>query len=125
MAFGRSKREATGTAELLSDMATKWLADRAGSPGGSTSSASRHTVWRVRLVPDDGQSEFESRLSIWGRETSGGLERGMKYYPWTYVRYDPSAPDECELDTDRLEKEFGRAFKGHERVTMPATIGAC
>jgi hypothetical protein len=122
VAFGRSKRTDTGRAQLLSEWSNKWLADSygiAGNPRLGYTMPSRHTVWRVRVVPDNGKPEFESRVSIWGETQSGRLEQGNWAYPWTYVLYDPDKPDECEIDTDRLAKEFGSIEKGEQRVTIP------
>jgi hypothetical protein len=41
-------------------------------------------------------------MSVWGKDADR-LRPGR----WTYILYDPDRPDSCDLDKDRLAKEFG------------------
>lgn len=43
---------------------------------------------------------------------------------WTYVRYDPSDPGECEIDGDRLVKDFGKVHGRHARLAFPQWASA-
>jgi hypothetical protein len=72
---------------------------------------------RLRVVPDDGLPEFESSLAVW-RGDQGHFDA----LHWTYVRYDPDHPDRCEIDGDRLEKEFGLVDGHKRRNTVPISV---
>ncbi|HWE66545.1 MAG TPA: SHOCT domain-containing protein [Acidimicrobiales bacterium] len=67
------------------------------------------------VTPDNGQPDFESAISVWG---------GDELMPghWTYVRYDPDEPDHCDVDKDRLAKEFGSRSQGGRRLTIPTVV---
>jgi hypothetical protein len=72
---------------------------------------------RVRVVPDDGLPEFESSLAVW-RGDQGHFDA----LHWTYVRYDPDHQDRCEIDTARLEEEFGPVDGDKRRNTVPISV---
>jgi hypothetical protein len=72
---------------------------------------------RVRVLPDDGVPEFESSLAVW-RGDQGHFDA----LHWTYVRFDPSDPDRCEIDTDRLQEEFGLVDGHKRRNTVPISV---
>jgi hypothetical protein len=72
---------------------------------------------RLRVVPDDGLPEFESSLAV-----RGGDQGHFDALHWTYVRYDPAHPDRCEIDSDRLEQEFGRGDGRKRRNTVPISV---
>ena len=72
---------------------------------------------RLRVVPDDGLPEFESSLAVW-RGDQGHFDA----LHWTYVRYDPTHPDRCEIDSDRLEQEFGPVDGRKRRNTVPISV---
>jgi Short C-terminal domain len=78
-----------------------------------------HTSFILRVAPEDGQPEFESRLSAWGNDANR-LRPGR----WTYVLYDPDHPDRCELDKDRLAKEFEPLYDHKHRVMVPKDVSA-
>ena len=84
--------------------------------GGTPFRKTLHSKIRVEVSPDDGGPDFESAASAWG-----GDEQDLDVRNWTYVRYDPRQPAECELDGDRLEKEFGRS-DGKRRTTVPRQV---
>lgn len=79
--------------------------------------SSGHTTFRMRVTPDRGEPEFESQLSAWGGDANH-LQSGR----WTYVRYDPERPDRCDLDKDRLAKEFEPLYNGRHRVIVPKDV---
>jgi hypothetical protein len=62
----------------------------------------------VRVFPEDAGPGFGASLSFHGHtdESAHAREGG-----WTYVRYDPAKPEDCEIDQDRLIEEFGREHK--------------
>jgi hypothetical protein len=72
---------------------------------------------RLRVLPDDGLPEFESTIAVWG-----GDQGHFDALHWTYVRFDPSHPERCEIDGDRLEQEFGAADGGKRRNTVPISV---
>jgi hypothetical protein len=55
-------------------------------------------------------------MSVWGKDADR-LHAGR----WTYVLYDPDRPDSCDLDKDRLAKEFGPDRHGHP-VMVPQDV---
>jgi Short C-terminal domain len=62
----------------------------------------------------NGETLFESHLSVWG----GEIER-MGAGRWTYVRYRADQPQRCEIDKDRLTQEFGELYGGKQRLLIP------
>jgi hypothetical protein len=86
---------------------------------GISQSSSVHTTMALRVIPDDGQPEFGSQLSAWGNDANR-LQPGR----WTYVLYDPDHPDRCELDKDRLAKEFEPLYDRKHRVMVPKEVSA-
>jgi Short C-terminal domain len=85
------------------------------NPGGS--GTAHHTTFQLRVTPEDGKPEFMSRMSVWGGDADR-LQSGR----WTYVIYDADKPDRCELDKDRLAKEFEPLFNGKHRVMVPKEV---
>jgi hypothetical protein len=59
-------------------------------------------------------------LSLWGKAVND-----VNYVSgrWTYVLYDPDRPDRCEIDMDRLAKEFGLCPDGNRPHLMPRDAG--
>lgn len=86
--------------------------------GAITESSSLHSACRMRVTPENGQPEFESQLSVWGNDANY-TEVGR----WTYVLYDPDRPDHCEIDKDRLAKEFGLRGDGKRPHYIPKDPG--
>ena len=95
------------------------------NPGGHGSPV--HATMQMWVDPEGGQlpdartvvlstglTLFESHLSAWG----GTIER-LGAGRWTYVRYDPDHPDRCEIDEERLAKEFGPLYDGKQRLLIP------
>ncbi len=76
-----------------------------------------HTTFRLQVIPDNGQPMFASQLSVWGTDADH-LQPGR----WTYVLYDSDHPDRCELDKDRLSKEFEPLYSGRHRVMVPKEV---
>jgi hypothetical protein len=72
---------------------------------------------RLRVVPDDGLPEFESSLAV-----SRGDQGHFDALHWTYVRYDPDHPQRCQIDSDRLEQEFGPVDGHKRRNTVPISV---
>jgi hypothetical protein len=81
---------------VISASESKWLK---ASVTAATAGSPLHTKYRVRVVPDDGQEEFESALSVWGEFARYGKDI---HDFWIQVVYDPEAPESCELDKDWL-----------------------
>src|ERR1700679_1316193 len=63
---------------------------------------------------ENGITLFESHLSLWG----GEIER-MGAGRWTYVHYRADQPQRCEIDKDRLSREFGELYGGKQRLLIP------
>jgi hypothetical protein len=62
------------------------------------------TPWRERIrvrVKPEGRAEFESEATVRHHSSFACEARD------TYVLYDPEHPERCDIDYDRLEKEFG------------------
>jgi hypothetical protein len=118
MGFLGSKRSASAKAQVLGEhdgLNQKW----SPAMGGITESSSLHMTCKLRVVPDDGRPEFESQLSLWGNSANYYLTEGR----WTYVRYNPDKPDKCDLDVDRIVKEFGRNDRtGMQAVMIPTNV---
>ena len=76
-----------------------------------------HETCHLRVVPDNGQPEFEAQLSLWGK----GVDPSLKFGKWTYVRYDPDIPDRCDMDKERLAREFGYLHNG-QPVVVPTDV---
>jgi Short C-terminal domain len=111
---GKSKGTVSARAQLTTFHDSKLLAGSV-NPGGSNKSL--HSTFVMRVTPEDGGAEFESHMSVWGNDADH-LQPGR----WTYVRYDPNKPDHCDLDKDRLQKEFGSEFNKHP-VMAPREVG--
>ncbi len=84
---------------------------------GIGQSSSLHTTFHLRVAPVNGEPEFDSQMSVWGND-GNHLQPGR----WTYVQYDPDHPDRCELDKDRLAKEFDPLYDGRRRVMVPKDV---
>ncbi len=84
---------------------------------GIGQSSSLHTTFQLRVIPVNGEPEFASQMSVWGNDANH-LQPGR----WTYVQYDPDHPDRCELDKDRLAKEFDPLYDGRRRVMVPKDV---
>jgi hypothetical protein len=108
-----SNRTARGRAQLG---AHSGLTDKGGRGGFTVTSAVR---WKFELwvAPDNGDPVFLSHLTAWGSEADA-LTAGR----WTYVRYDPRRADQCELDKDRLQQEFGPRRDGGHRLLIPPDV---
>jgi len=66
------------------------------------------------VTPDDGGPEFESAADAWG-----GDEDHLVEGHWTYVVYDPEHPGQCNIDGERLMKEFGPGEGKKRRTSIP------
>jgi hypothetical protein len=108
----KGRRTATGRALVITADA---LTLDTGYTTGKGSSV--HSKIRVRVTPDDGGSAFESDASAWGGDQEH-LVRGH----WTYVVYDPEQRDGCDIDGDRLTKEFGRGDGKKRRTSVPKWV---
>ena len=82
-----------------------------------TATSALHSTTRLRVIPDDGQPEFEAELSKWGSAANYYFRIGS----WTYVRYDPDKPGRCDLDKDRLVQEFGHRDPDYV-LTVPKKV---
>ena len=95
------------------------------NPGGHGTPV--HTTLQMWVAPDgqqpaelptvtlqNGLTLFESDLSLWG----GEIER-MGAGRWTYVRYHSDQPQRCEIDEQRLKREFGDLYGGKQRLLIP------
>jgi hypothetical protein len=117
MGFLRPGRKGSvGARAQLTTFRDSKLLNVSVNPGGSGKSL--HSVFTMRVTPEDGQPEFESQMSVWGNDADR-LQAGR----WTYVLYNPEKPDSCELDKDRLAKEFGPGGQGHP-VMVPRDVSA-
>jgi hypothetical protein len=116
--FARKSRLAgRGRAAILeADGATLQRTSVAGSGSVSIGVPVRSKL-RLRVVPDDGLPGFESSLAVWG-----GDQGHFDALHWTYVRYDPNHPGRCEIDTGRLEEEFGPVDGSKRRNTVPISV---
>jgi hypothetical protein len=95
----RSKGSVGARAQLTSFQDSKFF-KASVNPGDAGKSL--HSICLLRVAPENGQPEFQSQMSVWGKDADR-LRAGR----WTYVLYDPDKPYSCDLDTDRLAKEFG------------------
>jgi hypothetical protein len=84
------------------------------NPGGVGESVAA-TV-QLRVVPD-GQPEFNSEAHVMGRGDVARLPLPRKGHQ-TYVLYDPGHPEHCEIDRDRLRREFG----DKHRLSIPQWV---
>jgi hypothetical protein len=95
------------------------------NPGGHGTPV--HATLQMWVAPDgqqpaelptvtlqNGLTLFESHLSLWG----GEIER-MGAGRWTYVRYHSDQPQRCEIDEQRLKREFGDLYGGKQRLLIP------
>jgi hypothetical protein len=112
----RSKRTASAKAQFVNIHDGLVSKSSVGNQGGITSTSVGHEKCRLRVTPEDGQPEFESELSLWGNAAND-----VYYTPgrWTYVLYDPAKPERCEIDRDRLAKEFGLRPDGDKPHMIP------
>jgi hypothetical protein len=98
MGLLHSKRQVNARAMVIGANDSKWLK---GSVTAASAGNSEHTLYRVRIVPEDGRPEFESVMSTWGQFAHYGT---MIHDFWIYVVYDPDAPQKCQLDKEWLDK---------------------
>jgi hypothetical protein len=87
--------------------------------GSTSTGVPLRSKLRLRVVPDDGLPEFESSATVWG-----GDQGHFDALHWTYVRYDPSHPERCEVDSARLQEEFGPVDGRKRRNTVPAPVSS-
>jgi hypothetical protein len=59
---------------------------------------SAHAKLQLRVAPE-GQPAFDSHLSTWEQLELGDM---------TYVLYNPKHPEECSIDWERYQAEFGK-----------------
>jgi hypothetical protein len=116
----RSKRTASAKAQFVNIHDGLVSKSSVGHQGGIRSTSVGHETCRLRVTPEDGQPEFESELSLWGNAAND-----VYYTPgrWTYVLYDPAKPERCEIDRDRLAKEFGLRPDGGKPHMIPREPG--
>jgi len=112
--FLHSKGRRTATGRALVIAADTSTLDRGYTTGKGPTV---HSKIRVRVTPDDGASEFESDASAWG-----GDEEHLVRGHWTYVLYDREQRDGCDIDGDRLTKEFGREDGKKRRTSVPKWV---
>jgi hypothetical protein len=107
------KRTATGRAQVLSaeNQQFSWTAKGIGGQVqgfSATEATNLKSSLTVRIFPDDGGPRFGANLSFHGHtDESDHARKGG----WTYIRYDPANPEDCEIDRHRLIDEFGREHK--------------
>ena len=112
MGFLHSKRTAAGRAQVLTAHGLQ-----VSSGTGFEWQNPIHTAAsriRVRVTPDDAGPQFESGARAWG-----GDEEHLVEGHWTYVLYDPEHPGQCDIDGDRLMKEFGPGKGKKRRTSIP------
>jgi Short C-terminal domain len=107
--FGKSKRT-SALARFGGSHDSKWLR---GSAGPGMPSHAMESKVQVHVMPD-GQPEFASEIRAWGKDVDR-IRPGDQ----TYVLYDPEDPGHCEIDHDRLRKEFGTGNNGKDLVAIP------
>jgi hypothetical protein len=96
--FGRDRDEKLSARAVVIDAKESTML-RAGVNTIASNGPSAHTIYRVRVVPENGQPEFEANVSAWGQFAHFGRSlRGC----WIQVVYNRDAPDKCELDKDWL-----------------------
>jgi hypothetical protein len=78
-----------------------------------------HATIQLRVTPDGGGAEFASEATV-----CDGDQDHLDSEHLTYVRYDPAHPEQCAIDRERLEREFGPVQQGHgaERNTIPVSV---
>jgi hypothetical protein len=113
--FGKDKLTGRGRAAILEAGGPTF--QRTSLQGRDAEGLSVRSKLRVHIVPDDGLPEFESSLAVW-RGDQGHFDA----LHWTYVRFDSSDPDRCEIDSDRLEQEFGPVDGRKRRNTVPISV---
>jgi hypothetical protein len=106
----KGKRTTSAIARFGTYEDSKWLKGSA-SPGGPDKAYESKV--QVRVAPD-GQPEFDSEIRVWGGDVQR-IQSGRQ----TYVLYDPEDPKHCDIDRERLTKEFGPAPNGKHRVDIP------
>ena len=109
-------RTATGRARIID---AKELEVQVGTGYAGFHNVGLHAKLSVRVTPDDGGPEFESQTKKWG-----GDQQHVDKRHETYVLYDPEHPEQCEIDLDRLEHEFGRGEGGKRRTVIPGWVTA-
>lgn len=79
-----------------------------------------HAKLHLRVKPDSGGAEFESDATV-----RDGDQEHLDARHLTYVRFDPAHPEQCEIDRERLEREFGQVGYGRhpeKRNTIPLGV---
>jgi hypothetical protein len=109
MMFGKGKR-VSALARFGATQDSTWLR---ASAGPAMPSHAMESKVHVHVMPD-GQPEFESQTRVWGKDVNR-IRLGHQ----TYVLYDPEHPEHCEIDHDRLRKEFGTTYDGKDLVAIP------
>jgi hypothetical protein len=86
------------------------------APDGEQPPELWHSLTRqpTTVTLQDGQTLFESHLSLWG----GEIER-IGAGRWTCVRYQSDRPQRCKIDEQRLTREFGDLYGGKQRLLIP------
>jgi hypothetical protein len=106
----KGKRTTSALARFGTYQDSKWLKGSA-SPGGPDKVYESKV--QVRVAPEC-QPEFDSEIRIWGGDVQR-IQSGRQ----TYVLYDSEHPEHCDIDRERLTKEFGAAPNGKHRVDIP------
>jgi hypothetical protein len=115
MGFLHAKSHRTSTGRALVVKADALTVHNGPAWAGTESTL--HAKIAIRVTPDDGGPQFDSRASAWG-----GDEEHLVHGHWTYVLYDPEQPDECDIDSDRLTQEFGKVDGHKQRTSVPQWV---
>ncbi len=110
--FLHGKRTSTGRAQVLKARGLEMSSGTGFEWQNPIRTVASHI--RVRVIPDDGGPEFESAAGVWGGDESHLVEGH-----WTYVLYDPAHSGQCDVDGDRLMKEFGPVDGKKRRTSIP------
>jgi hypothetical protein len=95
--FGRARTE-RAVARIVAVHDLKIILDGNPYSGGGRTPIGERVSLRVR---PKGRSEFDSEAKVRVHSSFAFENRD------TYVLYDPGKPEHCDIDYDRLEKEFG------------------
>jgi hypothetical protein len=83
----------------------------------------RHVRFQVLITPPDGGPEVNSKTpKIKGSARQIGEIGWSLRQVHTYVLYDPGHPSKCEIDTERLDREYGSVDGPHgpeHRLAIP------
>jgi len=115
---------ATGIADIVHVKPPPGFTSTQSHAGGTMKVSHRsnlpfgHSTLQLRVTPDDGGAEFASEADV----EHGDNEMYLDERHQTYVRYDPAHPEQCVIDRDRLEREFGH--QEGRRTTVPRQPGA-